>query len=145
MPRPSGARFCASMSAPGLIGILGCGILPGAYAKTRLDPFGQMPGIGSSRIGQFLHFGRIAVKQLELGEVVESATRYVVDEGFRRSAVGQNDLVRLGLDVIDRVALAKFRQRNAGYRRSVDQGARFAENAVDEDGVVCGDGQISMR
>ena len=70
-------------------------------AETRLDPCGKMSGIGSLRIWQFLHFRRIAVKPLELGEIVEGATRYVVDEGLRRSAVGKDDLVGLGLDEKD--------------------------------------------
>ena len=68
-----------------------------------------MPGVGSPWIWQFLHFRLVAVKLLELGVVVESATRDIVYEGLRPSAVGQNDLVRLGLDVIDRVAVAELR------------------------------------
>ena len=49
------------------------------------------------------------MKPLELGEIVESATRYIVDEGLRRRAVGQDDLVGLGLDMIDGVAVAELR------------------------------------
>ena len=77
--------------------------------ETCLDPVWQMSGIGSPRIRQFLHFQRITVKPHELGEIIEGPTRYVVDEGLRRSAVGQDDLVRLGLDMIDRVAVPELR------------------------------------
>ena len=114
-------------------------------AETRFDPRGQVPGIRSPRIGQFLHFRLIAVNPLEFGEILESATRYVVDEGLRRCAVGQDDLMRVGIDMIDRVAVAELGKRNAGYRRSVDEGSRFAKNAVHEHRVIGGDGQISMR
>ena len=80
------------------------------------------------------------MKSFELGEIVECAPRSVVDEGLRRSPVGQDDLVRLGLDMIDRVAVAELRKRNPSYRRSVYQGSRFAKNAVDEHRVFGGDG-----
>ena len=49
-----------------------------------------MPGIRSTGIGQFFHFRRVAMERLEFGVVVEGAARYVVDEGFRRSAVGKD-------------------------------------------------------
>ena len=85
------------------------------------------------------------MERLVFGEVVESATRDVVDEGFRWSAVGEDDLVSFGLDVIDGVAVAELRKRNAGYRRSIDQGSRLAQNAVHEHRVIGGYGQIAMR
>ena len=81
----------------------------------------------------------------EFGEVVESATRNIVYEGFRRSAVCQDDLVGLGFDVIDSVSFAELGKRNAGYRRSVDQGSRLAKNAVHEHRVIGGNGQVAMR
>ena len=77
-------------------------------------------------MGQFLHLRLLAVEFLEFGVVVKCATRDVVDEGFRRSAVGEDDLVRFGLDMIDRVFVAEFGQRTPGYRSSVDQGPRLA-------------------
>ena len=71
----------------------------GAFRNTgpqpSLDSLGQMPGVRCAGIWQFLHLRRFAMERLEFGEVVESATRDVVDEGFRRSAVAQDDLVRL--------------------------------------------------
>ena len=85
------------------------------------------------------------MENLEFGEVVESATRNIVDEGFRRSAVGQYDLVGLGFDVIHRVTFAELRKRNAGYRRSVNKGSRFAKNAVDKHRVIGGNSQVAMR
>ena len=109
-------------------------------AETRLYPRGQMSGIGSPRIRQLLHFRGIAVKRLVFGKIVERPTRGIVDEGFRRSIVGQDDLVHLGLDVIDRVAVAELGKRNPGYRRSVDQGSSLAQNAVDEHRVIGSDG-----
>ena len=47
------------------------------------------------------------MKPLELGEIVEGAARNVVDQGLRRSAVGKDDLVGLGLDVKDPVFLGR--------------------------------------
>ena len=51
----------------------------------------------------------------------------------------------LGFDVIDRVALSELRKWNTGYRRPVDQRSRLAQNAVDENRVIGGYGQIAMR
>ena len=85
------------------------------------------------------------MKRLELEEIVERPTRGIVDEGLRRSAVGKDDFVGLGFDVIDGVAVAELGKRNPGYRCSVDQGSGFAENAVHEHRMIGGDGQISMR
>ena len=113
--------------------------------ETCLDSRRQVSGIGSPRIRQFIHFRRVAMNPLELGEVVEIATRHVVDESLRRSAVGEHDLVSLGFDVIDHVSFAELRKRNAGYCGSIYQGSRFAKNAVDEHRVFGGDGQIAMR
>ena len=85
------------------------------------------------------------MKPLELAGIVEGPPRYDVDEGLRSSAIGRNDLVRLGLDVMDCMAVAEIRKRNSGYRRSVDQGSCLAKNAVHGDRVIGGDGQIAMR
>ena len=84
------------------------------------------------------------MKCLELGEIVEGPPRDIVDEGLSGSSVGQDDLMCLGLDMIDSVAVAELRKRSAGYRRSVDQSSRFAKNAVDEQRVICSDGQFAM-
>jgi hypothetical protein len=108
--------------------------------QLRCDASRHLPGRHRAGIGQFFHLRHLAVDRLELGEVVEDAARDIVDKGLGGGAIGEDDLVLLGLDMIDGNGVSKLQinQPELGFppssveRRSSDQSLSSSVGAAIE-------------
>lgn len=96
-------------------------------------------------IGEFGHLWFVAIKRVVFSEIIEGLARNVADEGLGGGAFGEDEVVGLGFDAVDRVGLATFRAGQAADGRAVHERACIDQNVIDQERVACGQGQISVR
>lgn len=92
-PRKEAGQSAMRTTAPRMISILRFGFPLRSDSEAAPDPRGQMPGVRSAGMGQFLHLRLVPVGLLVFRVVVEGSVRNVVDEGLRLGAVGEDDFV----------------------------------------------------